>query len=59
MFNFPLVKGDAAALHKANAVVMTEKIAKKYFGSEEPVGKLMLLGVGENQKTYEVTGKDE
>ncbi len=56
MFNFPLVKGDAAALQKANAVVMTEKIAKKYFGDEEPLGKLMLLGVGENQKTYEVTG---
>jgi putative ABC transport system permease protein len=57
MFNFPLVKGDAAsALRQANTIVMTEHTAKKYFGSEEPLGKLILMGVGENQKTYEVTG---
>jgi putative ABC transport system permease protein len=56
MFNFPLVKGDAGALQKANAIVLTEKTAKKFFGPEEPLGKLMRLGVGENQKTYEVTG---
>jgi putative ABC transport system permease protein len=57
MFNFPLVKGDAAfALQQANTIVLTESTAKKYFGGEEPMGKLILMGAGENQKTYEVTG---
>ncbi|MFM9839383.1 MAG: ABC transporter permease, partial [Cyclobacteriaceae bacterium] len=57
MFNFPLVKGDAAsALQQANTIVMTESTAKKYFGSEEPIGKQILMGARENQKTYEVTG---
>jgi putative ABC transport system permease protein len=57
MFNFPMLKGDIqSALLQANTVVMTEKTAKKYFGSEEPMGKLLLMGTGENQKTYEVTG---
>ncbi len=57
MFNFPLVKGDAtSALQQANTIVLTESMAKKYFGSEEPMGKLILMGAGENQKTYQVTG---
>jgi putative ABC transport system permease protein len=52
MFNFPL----ASALRQANTIVLTESMATKYFGSEEPIGKLILIGAGENQKTYEVTG---
>lgn len=57
MFNFPLVKGDGvSALQQANTIVLTEATAKKYFGGEEPMGKLILMGSGENQKTYEVTG---
>ncbi|MFM8912701.1 MAG: ABC transporter permease [Flammeovirgaceae bacterium] len=57
MFSFPLVKGNAAsALTQANTVVMTEKTAKKYFGTEEPIGKLIRMGTGESQQTFEVTG---
>ena len=57
MFNFKLVKGnEASALRQANTIVLTESMAKKYFGNEEPIGKLILMGTGENQKTYEVTG---
>jgi len=57
MFSFPLVKGNAAsALRQANSIVMTEQTALKYFGDEEPIGKMVTMGSSENQQTYEVTG---
>src|SRR5688572_18303113 len=59
MFNFPLLKGDAAtAFKQANSVVMTQSTAKKYFGEVDPVGKLVNLGglAGGKLQTYEVTG---
>lgn len=57
MFNFPLVEGSQQqALSIANTLVMTESIAKKYFGTEKALGKLMRVGTGEEARTYEVTG---
>jgi putative ABC transport system permease protein len=59
MFNFPFLKGDPmSALRQTNTMVMTISTAKKYFGEENPIGKLVRLGglSGDNQKTYEVTG---
>lgn len=59
MFNFPLIEGKKeSALDLANTVVMTQGAAKKYFGDENPVGKLIRLGGpnNEEQKTFEVTG---
>jgi putative ABC transport system permease protein len=60
MFNFPMIAGDPlTALNQANTLVMTEKVAKKYFGAENPIGKQVRLGGltkdGE-QNTFEVTG---
>ncbi len=58
MFNFPLVKGfSETALRQANTLVMTEAAAKRYFkAGEDPIGKLVRLGRGDTQETYEVTG---
>lgn len=57
LFNFPLVKGNpASALRQANTMVMTEKTAQKYFGNEDPMGKLVRMGAGDQQQTFEVTG---
>lgn len=57
MFHFPLIKGTTpSALHQANTMVMTESAAKKYFGDEDPIGKLMKVGSTENPMTFEVTG---
>jgi putative ABC transport system permease protein len=40
VFDFPLVKGNpATALDDPNSIVLTEETAKKYFGSEDPMGK--------------------
>jgi putative ABC transport system permease protein len=42
VLTFEFVKGDAKnALNQPNTVVITEKMAEKYFGDEEPIGKLI------------------
>ncbi|RRB11908.1 ABC transporter permease [Larkinella knui] len=42
VFDLPFVKGDRrTALKQQNAIVLTEAMAKKYFGNDEPLGKLI------------------
>lgn len=44
MFSFPLLKGSAStALNGTYNLVITEKLAKKLFGSEEPMGKVVRI----------------
>lgn len=44
MFSFSFIKGDpATALSRPNTVVLSESTAKKYFGSENPVGKVITM----------------
>src|SRR6478609_9681803 len=54
MFTYEFVKGDpATALDLPFSVVLTEKIAKKYFGSEDPIGKSIQNQTNED---FKVTG---
>lgn len=54
MFTFPLVKGDSStALGNNNSIVISEAMAKKYFGDEEPVGKVFTFN---KDKQLTVTG---
>ncbi len=42
VFDFPLVRGDAAtALRDPGSVVLTEAMAAKYFGNEDPIGRVI------------------
>ena len=42
LFSFPLVKGNPeTALKEPNSIVLTESTAKKYFGKEDPMGKVV------------------
>ncbi len=44
VFTFPLLKGNASnALDKPNSVLITEKAARKIFGSADPFGKIISL----------------
>jgi putative ABC transport system permease protein len=41
-FNFPLVKGNpATVLQDPLSIVLTESTAKKYFGNQDPIGKVV------------------
>lgn len=54
-FSYKLISGDAkTALKEPNTLVMTEEIAKKYFGDSPAVGKL--INFGNKNQTYTVTG---
>ncbi len=53
VFSFPLVKGNPkTALTDPNTVVLTESMAKKYFGDADPVGQLLKM----DDDQYKVTG---
>ena len=42
MFTFPFINGDpATALDDPNSIVLSEKMAEKYFGNENPIGKII------------------
>jgi hypothetical protein len=44
MFTFTFLQGDAGtALPSTDAVVLTESLAKKYFGSDDPLGKTIQI----------------
>jgi len=44
IMSFPAIKGDPVlALGKNNSLVITERTAKKWFGSENPIGKIVLI----------------
>jgi len=54
-FSYQLKEGDIkTALKEPNTVVLTEVMARKYFGDESPMGGLLVMG-SEN-KTFKVTG---
>ncbi|MBX2843073.1 MAG: ABC transporter permease [Flammeovirgaceae bacterium] len=56
MFSWKLLAGNPeTVLDEPNTVVLTEKIAHKYFGSEDPIGKVIKVDLGEDA-VFKVTG---
>jgi putative ABC transport system permease protein len=54
VFSFPLAKGDeATALTQPFSIVLTQDYAKKYFGNEDPIGKMVKIN---NAFDLKVTG---
>lgn len=54
-FSFPVVAGDVTNFLKGpNKIVITESAAKRYFGSEDPMGKTMLRGA--ERQAAEIVG---
>lgn len=54
IFDFNMTSGDkSTALDAPNSIVITEEVAKKYFGSASPLGKSILF---DNSLNLQVTG---
>ncbi|WP_276484432.1 ABC transporter permease [Paraflavitalea pollutisoli] len=54
MLNFPLIKGDKVnPFPDPYSIVLTESVANKYFGNEDPIGKTI---VGDSKASLKVTG---
>ena len=57
VFSFPLLRGDAAtALDDPNGIVLTEAMARKYFGDEDPLGQPLEVHVQGAVLPLTVTG---
>ena len=52
VFSYRLHAGSKAALDQPNSAVLTQKLAEKYFGSADPIGKILQL----NGQAYTITG---
>ncbi len=53
-FTFPLVKGNPKnALKEPHSIVISEEMSRKYFGDEDPSGKIITLG---ERRDYKITG---
>ncbi len=61
VFSFSMIDGDQkSALSGPNSIVLTEKLSQKYFGDENPIGKVLkynnLEFYGEEEKPLKITG---
>jgi len=55
VFSFKLYQGNPeTALKEPNSLVLSQKLAEKYFGEESPLGKTM--SIGNDKSEYKVTG---
>lgn len=53
-FSFPMLKGNpTTALSEPNTIVITASTAKKYFGSEDPIGQVLVF---DGKQSGRVTG---
>jgi putative ABC transport system permease protein len=43
VFDFPLVRGDKRGLKQVNGIYISESMARKYFGDEDPMGRQLAV----------------
>ena len=57
IFSFPMVLGDAAtALRNPDSAVLSESLAAKCFGRENPLGRQLEIRLGDDTRLVKVTG---
>lgn len=57
IFNFPLVQGNKKnMLTEPNSAFITEKMAKKYFGSENSIGKIIRVEARNKKVDFKING---
>jgi putative ABC transport system permease protein len=59
VFNFPLIKGNPATVLSGHSqVVISERLAQKYFGSQNPIGKVINITTDKLLLTVSGVAKD-
>jgi len=54
VFSFPMINGDpSTALETAYSVVITEEMANRYFGTDDPIGKILKI---QDEGDFKITG---
>lgn len=57
VFSFPIVRGEKTGqLVRPHTVVLTESAASRYFGEDDPIGKILTFSTASSQQQFEVTG---
>lgn len=57
MFTFEFVHGSAAAMTDKSKIVISDQLATRYYGSENPIGKIIInLVRADLKKEYEIVG---
>jgi len=57
LFDLPLIQGDSKnILKEPYNIVITKKIADKYFPNENPIGKNLIFNDDAENQTYKITG---
>jgi putative ABC transport system permease protein len=59
VFDFKILAGDKQALRSQNTVVITDDIAKKYFGEADPINKTVQIQVNEKFEDFVVKAVTE
>jgi putative ABC transport system permease protein len=58
VFDYPLVAGDKhTALTQPNSILLTEALAKKYYGDSDPIGQIIKTADGKSLQVTGVLGK--
>ncbi len=57
IFTIPFIEGDPAqSLSEPNTILLTKSVAEKYFGSEDPVGKMFTINQIRGKSDMKITG---
>lgn len=57
VFSFPWIEGDqSTALRDVHTAIVEEGMARKYFGSESPIGKRISVGSMDGMEEFEIRG---
>ena len=54
VFDFEIVSGDPKALHGQSNVVLSERLATKYFGTVDPINKVLAIQMAEQVENFTV-----
>ncbi|MDP4264626.1 MAG: ABC transporter permease [Bacteroidota bacterium] len=57
LFDFELAEGNRAnPFPTANSMILTDELAKKYFGQKDPIGKSVEIQLGDEKMLFTVSG---